>query len=690
MALNTHNTQSCYVPVLHPAVILPALPPHLQGLLRRLLVVMPSPADGVGIEIVLESSHRCIGVYLDSLQSSSPSLVGLLELISELREVCCKLPYYRPAAHKPLMRHMSRYPAWHLLMMIGSVANKTDFHKIAGAALAYSYETCQRFPATLAKNLIRQLHADAPVIDDPATSRQARRILGQASQLFDGVATSQTDNTESTDSFGERVAAHIRAKLYFGRDREHQAIADHRAQSSAQILSSAKKLASEIRAGDQTALLSVVHALSGLPVSLALEIPILTYAENDWVIALDVDSGCLKVSVELFSPGRAQSSSVKSHAAEDGGDIIVIPFPIFVVDEIGRHSFDRCHAANLAELLPLVSTKTNRSLTGSRSGINPTVARLRNGLGAFAIQLGMPRYHAAVLLSDPRLVPTGKFFYSRVTREDLWRSANQLYQALGWGDAIALIPGLAAGSRTVPTATTIQGWYAWCRNEVNASRPGRRYAYAGLIKHHNSYAKLSGSLAVFLLALRHRRILPLTTTALAETATIGIQDKRVGEFPGLWSAPVCSILRKQLDYWHAHVEGLDRRLEKLHLTKNHPARIAITNWKTKESPLLFMLDDGGNIVPLGSQALVDWWPPELGLPGNFSRHFWQNRMREAGIPDSEIDLFVRHSVSGMDAQASTSHLSVSDWARHMAATVDACLSELRIEAVAGLSAGDAR
>lgn len=182
---------------------------------------------------------------------------------------------------------------------------------------------------------------------------------------------------------------------------------------------------------------------------LAADLPLLRHACDDWLMVLDPDSGCLKVSMDLFSRGRASSKKVGLNHALETGDIAFIPLPAIVASALEERADEALMARTLGELLGFDPPNRLRVLTATRTGIAATVARFRNGLAPLAIENGISRYHAAILLSNPVLTPTGKFYYARIQREEISLAATTLYGVLDWGNPVVVEPGLAIGSRRV-------------------------------------------------------------------------------------------------------------------------------------------------------------------------------------------------------------------------------------------------
>jgi hypothetical protein len=323
----------------------------------------------------------------------------------------------------------------------------------------------------------------------------------------------------------------------------------------------------------------------------------------------------------------------------------------------------------------------------SNAGILPTSKRFQRAIGPYGIHCGIDRLHAALLTNNHALIPSSKLYYCLVGREELWQSAERLYEAIGWGAPSALAPGLGFGSRIVPTRGAIAAWYRWMVEQITALHPGKRYTLTSLVAYHNEYTRFCASLSVLLLCAREVAKLRFTAEGLCHTGSYNcLGDKSVGIFPGPLPVPICGALTIQMHLYQAHCRALDRRLEKLGLAPETPLRQHLHSIASGEAVGLF-LHIGRSAKPrtLGSADLASWWPQAFRFEPDFGRHFWQAEFHALGILSTHIDASVRHNVRGVEFPTSTSHLVWAELAREIAAAQDSLLLALDISPVPGLS-----
>lgn len=684
------STIGLQLPPIFPAtaltILLPAVPTATQEDLTRLLHVVPPPPGARGLTAILLIAQKALTIYRASLRQPSDHFSEVMQRFDRLSSLAAE--HLGTVLDTAVPYRKVRVPlAWKLLTHLGECdQGQTDLLKIAGAELAYAMAINLPFERGLADKLIGVAKSGFPLVVDTTAYKAALKACARADDLFEAMRTRPaivSDHGSEVAQFNAKVAQRFKAVIFFSRDRQHQAIADHRALSAQQMLASAQALKVDIKAGDTVALFNVVSSLTGLPVETAFDLPLLSQSLDDWGMALDVELGCLKLDIDVLTQGRAKARAAQGMHAS--GDIIVVPLPRFVMELLSDCRLDRQQARTLGSLLLNCVPPSTKSLTGTDRGIRDTIVRFRNGLGPFAVAQGISRYNAAVVVSDPRLVPSAKLFYSRIERDEIWQTADRLYGALGWGAPVPMVTGPTVGSRVTPTDDSIQSWYRWMHNEVSSVHPGRRYTLISLIEHHNRYARFCASMAVFFLALRHRTQLPLTADACVPGVTsIPLMDKRVGIYPGARLIPLCQTLVQQNQYWFAHCAGLMQRLGKLGMSVGHPAVQGLAKICAHKGSLFVPINAMGKSAALGSQDLVDWWPAEYDFPGNFARHYWQSKLRARNIEDSSIDYFVRHTLAGADQTSSSSDAVIAEMARTIATQLDAVACELGIRALPGL------
>lgn len=662
-------------------------PPHAD-LFRTVLAVVPAPIGMPRLPIVLDSMRVSIETFHNQLKIPASVICDITAGLQALAETCSDSASIAQSFPSRVYR-MDDFPAWRLFFLGMEYPFTEELISLAGAELALAiFQKKKPFNKNLGRMMVAERMGRLPDEQIDTLQRKSIKVMTNAFHLFDsGASTAET----AGPSFEDRLRDRFRTTLFYGRDREHQAITDHRASTTGQMIETAQVLRHQIEDGDAKALLTMLASLANLPVNLAVDIPLLKMTQADWLLVLDTEAGCFKVCADLFSPGRARAYASGSDVQLPSGDVVIVPLPGFAAEALEDCAYRMPHAKTVGELLGFDAAAHPDVLTTKRSGITATQARFRNGLGPFAIQQGISRYVAAMLLTNPLLTPTGKFYYSRVEQADVWHAADQLYGGLGWDTPVTVEGILAVGSRQVANDATVRAWGLWMQTELTNCPQGKRYSLKSLKRRHNIVALTCASLTSFLLALRVRKILPVTNAMAASAGlTVSIFDKRVGEFPGQRPVPVCALQREVFAFWTAHVADQIKRLQRLDTPECRKLAALLTKYRQSDLPAFFEIDGRCRVIPIGTGRIHSWWPAEFGLAPNFGRHFWQNKLRLCGIADSEIDAFVRHSVSGMDPTSSTSHVVVAEWARKLINALDAITREVGLDIVLGRHEGGAQ
>ncbi|GAA5172319.1 hypothetical protein GCM10025770_38270 [Viridibacterium curvum] len=306
-------------------------------------------------------------------------------------------------------------------------------------------------------------------------------------------------------------------------------------------------------------------------------------------------------------------------------------------------------------------------------------------MGALAVTCGIDRYLGALVTHDFRITPTGKFYYARASREEIWDASALLFGELGWGAPTAMLSGLAVGSAVTPIHETVTRWFRWLEESLDAANPGRNYSLSGLLEHHRVYVRCAASIASFLLAARATKRLRLSAADVLDE-TIAYQDKRVGEFPGNSAITVCETLQQQLHLVQCHCAALLRRLLRLGVQRTTLLCKCLAAASIgKDVPLIVDINRLHRPQDISTNELHSWWPADFALEPNWPRHFWQSALREHGLPSSLIDRWVRHTLAGCDPYANTSNTTVVAANARINAAVEVTLRELGIHALAGLS-----
>lgn len=666
-----------------------ALPEVDRAAFRRFMNVMHPPTDAPGCAHVLDQVLHCVIAYRDSLgDSATESLKQLVTPIASLAQAIRAVPLL-PFSGSAMWRRLSRSPAWGLFIDLPLERVSARTREGIGAELCWSWVTGSRFSASLANNLRRAIENDEDLaLPASVPAKQLASTVRTANTIFHTNVLPPGDSTDP-ERFAAEVRQWFRNRVFLSSDKAQQAVFHHRTQSRAQFLASARWLRQRAEASDNLAIQACVGAIFNIRADLVPHIPLLNAAIEDYVVAMNVDNGCAHVAVSLFADGGATTPpQADPGAITPAAATFVTPIPDFLADALRKQRLENPDAHTLGSLLPTPTFLDSRTRTLEQSArITPSFARFCNALGPFAVSQGIDRYVAAVLIRDPRLVPSGKFFYARATRDELWTAADALFQEMGWGPAIPLVDGLAAGSQVTPTPETIRAWFVWMKEQVEAVRPGASPTKEQITNFHNVYVMVIASLVSFVLVLRERKQIPLmASVAMAHGLTLAIGDKRCGMVPGPRSVSLPELANALLVAFFDHIVAMDLLLADLGIPDDGPPRQRFKQILAGERVPLFSTIAKGRHKSIGTHTLEKWWPARFGLAGNHGRHYVQNSLRDRGVRSTDVDFYVRHMLRGIAPCSSASTRSLRAIADALIPTLDALLKDVDLEAISGVAA----
>lgn len=665
------------------------LPEDARTAFRRFMNVMHPPADAPGCAHVSDQVLRCAIAYRDSLGGSATEpLTHIVASIAHLAQAIRAVPLL-PFSGSAMWRRLSRSPSWGLFIDLPIERLSTRMHEGIGAEICWSWLMGSRFSASLANNLRRAIENEENLaLPASVPAKQLASALRTANTIFHTNVFLPSDSADPK-RFVAEVRQWFRNRVFLASDKAQQAVFHHRTQSRAQFLASAQWLRQRAEAGDNLAIQACVGAIFNIRADLVPHIPLLNAAIEDYVVAINVDNGCAHVVVSLFADGgAAPPTQANPGAIAPAATTFVTPIPDFLADALRKQRSGNPDAYTLGNLLPTPTPLDSRTRTLQQSArIAPSFARFSNTLGPFAVSLGIDRYDAAVLVRDPRLTPSGKFFYARATREEHWAAADTLFNTMGWGPAVPIVEGLAAGSQVTPTPETIHSWFEWMKVQVEAARPDASPTKEHIIAFHNVYAMVIASLVSFVLVLRERKQIPLTAgVVMAHGLTLPIGDKKCGMVPGPRSVSLPELANALIVAYRDHIVVTDGLLGNLGIPVSSPPRRRFQQILAGERVPLFTTVAKGRHKPVSTSILEKWWPQHFGLAGNHGRHYVQNGLRERGVRSTDVDFYVRHMLRGIAPCSSVSTKSLRAIAEALIPALDELLKDAGLAAIAGLQA----
>ncbi len=667
---------------------------------RKSLHVLCPPIDAPRFSDVFSGVVLSVREFKKTLIAANPTFnqleLDLINLVGDIQEVTVDIssPLTHPCSplDQPLLRRLSRYPAWGMFLELARMPEIGLVLEAAGCEFTYSIMTGKPFAKGFAKTLRRiatnvfvkkENLQDVLQKCDSNFINHLKKIRRETSVIFD-LSASLDDRIET---FEDQAYRFLRRIKIYSTPRHRQGILDHACQSKLQVLLSAKVLLEEAHAGDQSAICIILSFLAGLSPEVVLRLPLAGSAVDDWFMILDIEEGVIKTNISSLVPDSATPTAKNPQPFCGANKIVVKPVPMFIAS-ILRGTLDSNRTARvLGDLLPSASvTGRNLTIDDARSAIIPSTKRFLNSSGPFALQVGLNRMCASVITNDFSLVPSSKFYYALVERQEIWDASKMYFEALGWGPPVEFVDGLPVGSAVTPDLQALLNLYLWMKSQAEGSTPGKRYTFNSLKAHHFEYAHYCASFTSIMLVSRHAAELGYTAYSLGPESTFTvISDKRVGLFPGPVSIPINIVLRYQLQLWYVHCRALNVRLEKLGYSNNSKLRNYLNRIDNREPVQLFFRINEKTAIPLGTSDLTNWWPKALRFKGDSGRHLWERVLHERGVKSSAIDAFMRHQSLGVESFTTTTNVSYLDVFQRISRVQESVLAEWGIRAIAGLS-----
>ena len=676
------------------------LKPETATTLRNLMHVLNGPEDAPRLQTALESVFKAVQSYEATLSKPSKTF----ELVKNNLEYLCEdaaavFERFPISAHldQPLLRRLTAHAPYALCLTLAALrdADIGAAREATGLEIALGLATAKRFHSGFANQIRRTLTPELlatrkNVFGRPADwPNQYVKMRVKAAKLFEDGGDSDPEGTGDVRLFDIGAGFELSRKMRYAAPRQRQALLDRRHQTFMQLQASASALMMRAISYDQTALLTLVAFSSGLTLRLTKEIPLASRGdENDWMMVLDVDAGTIKTNLDSLFPGAAMPLGYDK-CFRSANRIAVKPLPARLATILKELFAHNSWARTLAELLPEASTSGRQlTLPDNTSVLAPSAKRFLISAAPLAVQLGIDRLAAALLTNDFSVVPSSKLYYCRVRRTEIWEASAALFEALGWGAPAPLQTGLPVGSCIVPRREAISAWWCWMAEEISALTPGRHCGLTRLLTFHNAYARLCASFSVLCLAAREAGELRFTTHNLrAEARFSSFVDKHVGIFPGEVRVPINELLRRQLKFWMAHCQALQRRLKRMSDSPAKDLMRMLDGYLSGVSRALYFEIDVIRCrpIPLGSATLVRWWPEALRFTSDFGRHFWEVELRDAKVRSSRIDVLLRHITLGVEAHCSTNADRLKDIAAEICFTQERLLEALGVQPVPELN-----
>jgi len=638
---------------------------------RALCAILKSPHDRPGADHILAVSGHAIRCFVGQLPAPSNEL----KLLADEFE----------GADITLTTHCglrTGHAAWDLILQIHE-RTSIDALVNLGAVLV----DCLASGKPLTPRLIRLLEQQLK----PGGNRRSRRLAAITSRIAQSHGIGGDAGRQEQPQTAQ-LARFYGGLLYFAGEHRHQSRHDRYTLSLHAYCDAARQLRASIETGDTTAICLGVCVVTGLSAALVQDLPLRNSAQERWAAICDLASGTYLLDLDVIAP-HARGAPADNIDCLRATRILERPLPAFLAIALRARTQLLPDAQTIGPLLdhPKIGPRTVIPHYTVSGHFVPSLARLQYSTELVAVQAGIHRVIAAHLSGRYQAVPKSKLYYTGISREALWAGAQTLYESVGWGAPVSIVPGLAAGAQAVATDASVTRWHCWMRDRVLQITPGRRYTLATLIDHNREYARLVASTFAFCAGARECQEFNLLASNICSSDWLAITDKRS---KSVWNAnaeqalpypvPVPLLLTEQLALWQRHCAALARRLRRLAVGADN--LITHLDAIAAGDPVPALIDIDTELQPqlLGTDNLTHWWPDWFARSGNWARAYWQTRLLQEGVASSDIDLFMRHAQSGTRPMTSVSGKSVASQHQAVRRAQARVLQRLGIEPVPGI------
>jgi hypothetical protein len=648
-----------------------AVPAACQSTLSLLVGTVTLPVDQPGCATAVAMLGNCLLEYSKQIASIRPEFGALLNDARAIADTVTnhtKTIQGTPPAGQ-MQRRTSSYPAWALLLDL--TEEQQPLRVAVGAEVALALLD----RGQLNPRYCTQLRRDANKYGRPPAGQerdiQDLKELGfgrgwlsrygtidlqvrRRVELPDPNGPIRPDNASPHNRFD--LLARLKWRFDYPNPKHRQGGLDDSHLTPAQFYRVSSAVRQQVAENDPAALVACLSILTGLTPELTTSLPLILPTRPLHGLGLDVARGCLVLDFRSLFPNRRRPSPQIAALFHPSEDLLVVPLPIFLAEELRRHLIDAPGSLLLGDLVGWVKVDSRASLLAEeKCKLVSSLARASKSTAAMAIATGSDRLVAACLTWDFSIVGSARMYYGRLTGEDIHHGCKLLYSAMGWDEPLVPEIQLAAvGSHCQLTDEGARQLFAHFARLSGESWPGRRANFATLMTHHMHYTRCCVALIAFSLGLREVHAYRLNAhELLAGQSQITMHDKQGGDRLMAQPVPLNGLVREQIRRYAGHCEALVERLDKLNTGEAASFAAAIRLGLRGQGALFLVRQTRGGVRPAGAANIWGKLPADFRVPGNVGRHFWQNILRTEGLVSRDIDRFMRHRVVGLESNTSS-------------------------------------
>ena len=416
----------------------------------------------------------------------------------------------------------------------------------------------------------------------------------------------------------------------------------------------------------ELACLALISLASGLPPTLALQIPL---DDNDdlW---LDVSEGVLHWNLSRAVKRNSPDPVLLSNSYRPSSTIR-LPLPTLVVAHLKIRNQSNNQACKVEDLLfgsisdkaDLLRRYEQFLKLGDSSSHCPRPSRFAYSFGRSILKITGQDVVAALSSLDFALAAPGQLHYVCLNESVLFDALDQTYAFLGLGATSRPDSSGYIGSPLRPRDDVIVE--AWRKQREESDRLRLlitpRMAIRDFVATFNRLCSYHLGAITFLSGHRGTRLVRMTYPMLLSSQDfLAISDKEATEYSAIRILPRFQSLDAILDAHLSLLRSLANRIER------HDRKLAnrlnnICSGYRKNHPLFFFLHEKGKtweLKAIRTKDLEDYFFLNFGAARNFTRHFWLSKLIESGVPRMLPRFFLGHARRGMEPHGATGGVSV--------------------------------
>ncbi len=447
--------------------------PDIGHALSMLTVLAPRPPDAAGIGRVCRGSLTAVRAVISMIGTPSEKLLKIESDMRALAHVVAQ--ELRESGTQelalPMLARTGKYPQWSVLAALAEPDMPVGARLAAGVELLRSWKDgCEITKAATAdiaaaikeepismhglRLLLEGLTPDEEIASE--WHRRLRRSWRQAVLHFGEVGT-----TPPPATFEDRARGQILESSVYASAARRAGASNHRQLSKLQSNSTLAQIGNWIESDDFRGVYGFVTGTTGFTIDLIPSIPLQSpTVQSDWVVVIDVATGCLKMDVSVLVQEAARAPMATTIMSNF---VCCKPMPKKLADQLRSRLEKYPNARWLRDLYPEATALDARSsVLQCHDEIKPSWSRLRRSAGTFIRNLEIDNLLACMISGDFGHIPRSKLYYACVEPKELFEASARFYQGAGWGAPVPMpTDTLAFGCRVVPTDAQIRNINQW-------------------------------------------------------------------------------------------------------------------------------------------------------------------------------------------------------------------------------------